>query len=76
MPSNIINLNVELEAREDHRVLTPKQEITIKLRNHYIDQAKQKRALTYHQVAYNQRLKEYKELADNIEFLEERLLLS
>ena len=76
MPSNVTNLNLELEAREDHRVLTPKQEITIKLRNHYIDQAKQKRALTYHQVAYNQRLKEYKELADNIEFLEERLLLS
>ena len=76
MPSNVTNLNAELEAREDHRVLTPKQEITIKLRNHYIDQAKQKRALTYHQVAYNQRLKEYKELADNIEFLEERLLLS
>ena len=76
MPSNVINLNLELEAREDHRVLTPKQEITIKLRNHYIEQAKQKRVLTYHQVAYNQRLKEYKELADNIEFLEERLLLS
>ena len=75
MPSNIINLNVELEAREDHRALTPKQEMTIELRNHYSDQAKQKRALTYHQVAYNQRLKEYKELADNIEFLEERLLL-
>jgi len=76
MPSNVTNLNAELEARADHRVLTPKQEITIKLRNHYIDQANQKRALTYHQVAYNQRLKEYKELADNIEFLEERLLLS
>tara|TARA_B110000093_G_scaffold119415_1_gene127881 strand:+ start:218 stop:448 length:231 start_codon:yes stop_codon:yes gene_type:complete len=76
MPSNVTNLNAELEAREDHRVLTPKQEITIKLRNHYIEQAKQKRVLTYHQVAYNQRLKEYKELADNIEFLEERLLLS
>ena len=76
MPSNVTNLNAELEAREDHRALTLKQEITIKLRNHYIDQAKQKRALTYHQVAYNQRLKEYKELADNIEFLEERLLLS
>ena len=75
MPSNVINLNLELEAREDHRALTPKQEITIKLRNHYIEQAKQKRALTYHQVAYNQRLKGYKELADNIEFLEERLLL-
>jgi hypothetical protein len=75
MPSNVTNLNAELEAREDHRVLTPKQEITIKLRNHYIEQAKQKRVLTYHQVAYNQRLKEYKELADNIEFLEERLLL-
>ena len=76
MPSNVTNLNAELEAREDHRALTLKQEITIKLRNHYIDQANQKRALTYHQVAYNQRLKEYKELADNIEFLEERLLLS
>ena len=76
MPSNVTNLNAELEAREDHRVLTPKQEITIKLRNHYIEQAKQKRAITNHQVAYNQRLKEYKELADNIEFLEERLLLS
>ena len=76
MQSNIINLNLELAAREDHRALTPKQEMTIELRNHYIDQAKQKRALTYHQVAYNQRLKEYKELADNIEFLEERLLLS
>ena len=76
MPSNVTNLNAELEAREDHRVLTPKQEITIKLRNHYIERAKQKRVLTYHQVAYNQRLKEYKELADNIEFLEERLLLS
>ena len=76
MPSNVTNLNAELEAREDDRALTLKQEITIKLRNHYIEQAKQKRALTYHQVAYNQRLKEYKELADNIEFLEERLLLS
>lgn len=74
MPSNVINLSAELEAREDHRALTPKQEITIKLRNHYIEQAKQKRAITYHQVAYNQRLKKYKELADNIEFLEERLL--
>jgi len=76
MPSNVTNLNAELEAREDDRALTLKQEITIKLRNHYIEQAKQKRALTYHQVAYNQRLKEYKELADNIEFLEEKLLLS
>ena len=75
MQSNIINLNLELAAREHRRALTPKQEMTIKLRNHYIDQANQKRALTYHQVAYNQRLKEYKELADNIEFLEERLLL-
>ena len=76
MPSNIINLGAELAAREDSCALTPKQEIIIKLRNHYIEQAKQKRALTYHQVAYNERLKGYKELADNIEFLEERLLLS
>ena len=27
MPSNVINLSAELEAREDSRALTPKQEI-------------------------------------------------
>jgi len=75
MSSNVLNLNAELADRDHNRTLTPKQEIIIKLRNHYVEQAKQKRALTYHQVAYNERLKEYKELADNIEFLEERLLL-
>lgn len=29
MQSNIINLNLELEARQDHRALTPKQILTI-----------------------------------------------
>ena len=27
MPSNVTNLNTELEAREDHRALTPKPDI-------------------------------------------------
>lgn len=35
MPSNVINLSAELEAREDSRALTPKQELTIELRNDY-----------------------------------------
>ena len=35
MPSNVIHLNVELEAREHCRKLTPKQELTIELRNDY-----------------------------------------
>ena len=40
MPSNVIHLNVELEAREDSRALTPKQEMTIQLRNDYNKKAK------------------------------------
>ena len=40
MPSNIINLNVELEAREDHRALTPKQEMTIELRRLHNEQSR------------------------------------
>jgi hypothetical protein len=35
MPSNVINLSTEPEAREDSRALTPKQELTIELRNNF-----------------------------------------
>jgi len=35
MSSNVIHLNVELEAREHRRKLTPKQETTIRLRDCY-----------------------------------------
>ena len=74
MPSNVINLNVELEAREDHRALTPKQEITVELRNHYNQQTKLRRALRFHQVAYKKRVREYIEITECIELQEEKLL--
>ncbi len=74
MPSNIINLNLELEAREDHRALTPKQEITVELRNHYNQQTKLRRALRFHQVAYKKRVREYIEISECIELQEEKLL--
>ena len=74
MPSNIIHLNVELEAREDHRALTPKQEITVELRNHYNQQARLRRALRFHQVAYKKRVREYIEISECIELQEEKLL--
>ena len=74
MPSNIINLNVELEAREDTRALTPKQEMTIELRNDYNKKARLRRAIEFHKVAYKHRVKEYKEIAERIELHEEKLL--
>ena len=74
MPSNVINLNAELEAREDHRVLTPKQEMTIELRNDYNKKAGLRRAIEFHKVAYKHRVKEYKEIAERIELQEEKLL--
>jgi hypothetical protein len=74
MPSNIINLNVELEAREDTRALTPKQELTIELRNDYNKKAGLRRAIEFHKVAYKHRVKEYKEIAELIELHEEKLL--
>ena len=74
MPSNIINLNLELEAREDHRALTPKQEITVELRNHYNQQTKLRRALRFHKVAYKKRVREYIEITECIELQEEKLL--
>ena len=74
MPSNIINLNVELEARHDHRALTPKQEMTVELRNHYTKKARLRRALEFHKVAYKHRAREYVEVAERIERYEEKLL--
>jgi hypothetical protein len=74
MPSNVIHLNVELEAREDHRALTPKQEMTIGLRNDYNKKAGLRRAIEFHKVAYKHRVKDYVEIAKRIELQEEKLL--
>lgn len=74
MQSNIINLNLELEAREDHRALTPKQEISIKLRNHYIERLRLKRAAEFHRLSYKQRVRDLVKLTELIEIQEERLL--
>ena len=74
MPSNVINLDLELETRENHRVLTPKQEMTIELRNDYNKKAGLRRAIEFHKVAYKHRVKEYKEIAERIELQEEKLL--
>ena len=74
MQSNIINLNLELEAREDHRARTPKQEMTIRLRSDYNKKARLRRAIEFHKVAYKHRVKEYVEIADRIELQEEKLL--
>ena len=74
MPSNIINLNTELAAREDERVLTPKQVLTVELRNHYSQQIKLRRALRFHQVAYKKRVREYIEISECIELQEDKLL--
>ena len=74
MPSNVINLDLELETRENHRVLTPKQEMTIELRNDYNKKAGLRRAIEFHKIAYKHRVKEYKEIAERIELQEEKLL--
>ena len=74
MPSNIINLNLELEAREGFRALTPKQELIIELRNHYTEKASLRRAVEFHKVAYKHRVKDFIEIAERIERQEEKLL--
>ncbi len=74
MPSNIISLNIELASRQDHRALTPKQELTVELRNHYNQQTRLRRALRFHQVAYKKRVREYIEISECIELQEEKLL--
>ncbi len=75
MPSNIINLNAELAAREDTRALTLKQEITVQLRNHNIEQQRLKKAIDFHRRAFQVRVKQLEELNDLIELQEGRLLL-
>jgi hypothetical protein len=74
MQSNIINLNLELEAREDHRVLTPKQEMTIRLRGCYATQSRLIKALSFHKLAYKRRSQEFIEVTERIKIHEEKLL--
>ena len=75
MPSNVINLNAELAAREDTRALTLKQEITVQLLNHNIEQQRLKKAIDFHRRAFQVRLKQLEELNDLIDLQEGRLLL-
>ena len=74
MPSNVINLNIELASRQDHRALTRKQELTIELRNDYNQKVRLRRAVEFHKVAYKHRVKEYLEVTERIEHQEEKLL--
>ena len=74
MPSNVINLSAELETRQDSRALTPKQELTIKLRNDYNEKARLRRAVEFHKIAHKHRVKDYVEIAKRIELQEEKLL--
>ena len=74
MPSNVINLSAELEAREDSRKLTPKQEITIRLRGCYATQSRLIKALSFHKLAYKKRSQEFIEVTERIKIHEEKLL--
>jgi hypothetical protein len=74
MPSNVINLNVELEAREDSRALTPKQEMTIRLRGCYATQSRLIKALSFHKLAYKKRSQEFIEITERIKIHEEKLV--
>jgi len=74
MPSNIIHLNAELEAREDTRALTPKQEMTIRLRGCYATQSRLIKALSFHKLAYKKRSQEFIEVTERIKIHEEKLL--
>ena len=74
MPSNVIHLNVELEAREHRRTLTPKQELTIELKNDYNKKARLRRAIEFHKVACKHRVKDYIKITKRIELQEEKLL--
>ena len=75
MQTNIINLNVELEAREDHRALTPKQILSIELRGYYNEQSRLIKALSFHKLAYKKRSQEFIEVTERIKIHEERLTL-
>jgi hypothetical protein len=75
MPSNVIHLNVELEAREHRRKLTPKQEMTIRLRGCYATQSRLIKALSFHKLAYKKRSQEFIEVTERIKIHEEKLML-
>ena len=74
MPSNIINLSIELEAREHRRKLTPKQEMTIRLRGCYATQSRLIKALSFHKLAYKRRSQEFIDITERIKIHEEKLL--
>ncbi len=74
MPSNVINLSAELEAREDTRALTPKQEITIRLRGCYATQSRLIKAHSFPKLAYKKRSQEFIEVTERIKIHEEKLL--
>ena len=74
MPSNIINLNTELASRQDHRALTPKQELMVGMNNNYIELVRLKRAMCFHKLAHKQRSKEFLALAELVELQEEKLM--
>ena len=74
MPSNVINLSAELEAREDSRALTPKQETTIRLRGCYATQSRLIKALSFHKLAYKKRSQEFIEITERIKILEEKTI--
>jgi nickel-dependent lactate racemase len=74
MPSNVIILSAELEAREHCRKLTPKQILTIELRNDYNEKARLRRAVEFHKVAHKHSVKDYIKIAKRIELQEEKLL--
>ena len=73
MPSNVIHLNVELEAREHRRKLTLKQEMTIRLRGCYATQSRLIKALSFHKLAYKKRSQEFIEVTERIKIHEEKL---
>ena len=50
MPSNVINLSAELEAREHRRKLTPKQKTTIRVRGYYSKQSRLIKALRFQRI--------------------------
>ena len=74
MSSNVIHLNVELEAREHRRKLTPKQETTKRLRGCYATQSRLIKALSFHKLAYKKRSQEFIEVTERIKIHEEKLL--
>ena len=74
MPSNIINLNVELASRQDHRALTPQQELLVGMNNNYIKLVRLKRAMGFHKLAHKRRSKEFLALSKLVELQEEKLM--